>query len=72
MGLATSMPSVEVSVLMPAYRSTATIQGAIESALELPSAEVIVAPDDGSKAYQRLEQLYPRRVSGKGKAFSLR
>ena len=56
------MPSVEVSVLMPAYRSAATIQGAIESALELPSAEVIVAPDDGSKAYQSLEQLYPGRV----------
>lgn len=56
------MPSVEVSVLMPAHRSAATIQRAIESALELPSAEVIVAPDDGSKDYQGLEQLYPGRV----------
>ena len=56
------MPSVEVSVLMPTYRSEATIQSAIESALELPSAEVIVAPDDGSAAYQGLEQRYPGRV----------
>ena len=56
------MPSIEVSVLMPAHRSAATIQRAIESALAFPSAEVIVAPDDGSKVYEDLGQLYPGRV----------
>lgn len=56
------MPSVEVSVLMPTYRGEASIQSAIESALALPSAEVIVAPDDGSTAYRGLEQRYPGRV----------
>ena len=54
--------TVKVSVLIPAYESEKTIHKAVESALLNLGVEVVIAPDDGTHHYDKLETQYAGRV----------
>ncbi len=57
------MPQPILTVLIAAYQANETIHRAIDSVLLQADTDVVVAPDDGSQKYKRLETEYPGKVA---------